>query len=122
MTAGASAYPAGSRRMAATQAPMPTRTTRPARQAAGISSRAYWIALLIELELILVVELQRFGLPRLLEVAVADRERVDLRAHEAAEGVLGRADDRFAAHVEAGVDDHRTARQPLELRDERVVA
>src|SRR4051812_45380959 len=66
---------------------------------------------LIELEGVFVVLLQRRVLSFLPQKAVADRERLDLRAHEAAERVLGRADDRLAAHVEAGVDDHRAAGQ-----------
>ena len=56
---------------------------------------------LIELEGVLVVELQRRVLVFLPEEAVADHQHLDLAAHEAAEGVLGRADDRLAAHVEA---------------------
>src|SRR5688500_10124133 len=61
----------------------------------------------VELEGILVVDLQRRILRLLGEQAVADGERLDVAAHEAAEGVFGRAHDRFAANVEAGVDQHR---------------
>ena len=46
--------------------------------------------------------------------AVADDQHLDLGAHEAAERVLRRADDRLAAHVEAGIDQHRAAGLRLE--------
>ena len=52
---------------------------------------------------------------------VADDEQVELGAHEAAEGVLRRAHDRLAPHVEAGVDHHRTACQPVKTADELVI-
>src|SRR5438552_1013813 len=76
------------------------------------------------------VELERGGvvglfpgiLFRLGEVAVADGERVYLRSHEAAERVLGRADDRLAADVEARVDEDRAAGALLEARNQRVEA
>ena len=60
----------------------------------------------IELECVLVVALERRVLLALDQVQVADRERVELGAHEAAEGVLRRMDDGLAPHVEAGVDQH----------------
>src|SRR6185295_12452040 len=41
---------------------------------------------------------------------VLEHERVHLRAEETAVRVLGRADDRLAADVEAGVDEHRASR------------
>src|SRR6185295_16488685 len=63
----------------------------------------------VELELVLVALLQSRVLVFLPQEAVADRQALDLGAHEAAERVLGRADDRLAAHVEAGVHDHRAA-------------
>ena len=44
---------------------------------------------------------------------------VDVGAHEAAVGVLGRADDRLAAHVERRVHHHRAAGAPLERLDQR---
>src|SRR5262245_30253251 len=75
----------------------------------------------VELELVLVVLRQRRVLALLAQEAVAHREALDLGAHEAAERVLGRADDRLAAHVEAGVDDHRAAGLLLEALDQRVV-
>src|SRR3954463_14798248 len=75
---------------------------------------------LVELEGVLVVELEGGILVFLLEEAVADHQHLDLAAHEAAEGVLGRADDRFAAHVEGGVHDHRAAGLILERRDQVV--
>src|SRR6185295_17324655 len=63
----------------------------------------------VELELVLVALLQRRVLVLFPQEAVADGEPLDPGAHEAAERVLGRADDRLAAHVEAGVDDHGAA-------------
>src|SRR5688572_30766366 len=57
----------------------------------------------VELEGVLVVLLQRRVLLFLRQQAVSDREGLDLGAHEAAERLLGAADDRLAAHIEAGV-------------------
>ena len=54
----------------------------------------------VRVEGVAVVELQGRQLLALLEEAVADGEHVELGAHEAAEGVLGRAHDGLAAHVE----------------------
>src|ERR1700736_6934290 len=45
-------------------------------------------------------------------------EDIDLRPHEAAITVLRRADDRFAAHVEARIYDDRTAGLPPERIDD----
>src|SRR2546421_1251382 len=64
---------------------------------------------LIQLEFVLIVLLECGVLRFLAQETVAHRERLDLGAHEAAERVLRAADDRLAAHVEAGVDDHRAA-------------
>src|SRR5262249_14751214 len=75
----------------------------------------------IRLELVLVVPLQGGILFVLDEIAVAGRQYVDLRAHEATEGILGRAYDRLATHVEAGVDQDRTPGQPVKAADEIVV-
>src|SRR5437016_5732126 len=69
---------------------------------------------LVELEGVFVVELQRRILVFLPEEAVADHQHLDLAAHEAAEGVLGRTYDRLAAHVERGVHHHRAAGLGLE--------
>ena len=41
-----------------------------------------------------------------------------LGAHEAAEGVLGRAYDRLAAHVEAGVDQYGASGQPVKAAEQ----
>src|SRR5262245_56586001 len=46
---------------------------------------------------------------------------VHVRAHEAHVGVMRRADDRLAAHVERRVDQERHAGLALELLDEVVV-
>src|SRR5215510_12979769 len=77
---------------------------------------------LVRLELVLVVDLERRVLLGLAQHAVADDEQLDLVAHEAAEGVLGRADDRLAAHVEARVDQDAAAGLLLEARDQCVEA
>src|SRR6185503_5496217 len=74
----------------------------------------------VELELVLVVQLQPGILALLLQEAVADREALDLGSHEAAERVLGRADDRLAAHVEAGVHDHRATGFVLEFIQQQI--
>src|SRR5437762_5709585 len=79
-------------------------------------------AFLIQLELMFIVLFQRRVLRFLAEKTIADRERLDLGAHEAAESVLRAADNRLAAHVEAGVDDDRAARLLLELADQVVEA
>lgn len=63
----------------------------------------------IRLERQTVIHLQRRILLVLLQHAVADHEQIECVAHEAAEGVFGRADDRFAAEVEGGVDQDRAA-------------
>src|SRR5258708_23130847 len=76
----------------------------------------------IRLDARLVVDGERRVLFFLSQEAVADRERVDLRAHEAAEGILGRADDRLPAHVETGVDQHRAAGRALERGQQRMEA
>src|SRR5216683_2402113 len=46
----------------------------------------------------------------LIQHAGFQHEEVHLSAHEATIAVLRRAYDRLAAHVETGVDDHRTSR------------
>src|SRR5579859_1125948 len=78
------------------------------------------VPFLIQLELMFIVLLERRVLRFLAQEAIADRERLDLGAHEAAERVLGAADDRLATHVEAGVDDDRAAGLLLELADQVV--
>src|SRR5881397_3078308 len=68
----------------------------------------------VRLELVLVVDFERRVLLGLAQHAVADDEELDLVAHEATEGILGRADDGLAAHVEARVDQHAAAGLLLE--------
>src|SRR5262249_47089948 len=75
----------------------------------------------IRLELVLIIPPQRGVLLVLDEIAAAGRQYVDLRAHEAAEGILGRAYDRLAAHVEAGVDQDGASGQRVKATDEVVV-
>src|SRR5437868_1159515 len=55
----------------------------------------------VQLEAPLIVLTKRRALPLLREIAVSGRKNLDVGSHEAAEGVLGRAHDRLAAHVEA---------------------
>src|SRR5690242_7331895 len=64
--------------------------------------------LLVEFESIFVVALHCRVLAFFPKQTVARRKHLDIGAHETAKGVFGRPDDRFAAHVEAGVDQHRT--------------
>src|ERR1043166_8121212 len=66
----------------------------------------------------LVIELEAGILPLLAQDAIAGDQKLDLRAHEAAERVLGGAHDRLATHVEAGVDQHRAAGARLEGREQ----
>src|SRR4051812_9333685 len=101
----------------------PTRRSAPSPSAIATTTLAAARArFLIQLELVLIVLLQRRVLRFLAQEAVADRERLDLGAHEAAERVLRAADDRLAAHVEAGVHDDRRAGLALEARDQIVEA
>src|ERR1700738_3961938 len=58
----------------------------------------------------------------LAQHAVADYEHIQLVAHEAAESVFRCADDRLTAHVEAGVDQHRTPGPRLESREQPMKA
>ena len=51
---------------------------------------------------------------RALRTTTSSRTRRPCPLQEAAIGILGRADDRLAADVEAGVDQHRAARQAFE--------
>ena len=60
------------------------------------------------------------GLVALAEDAVLEHQRVHLGAHEAAVGVLGRAHDRLAAHVERRVDHDRATGEPVERLDDGV--
>src|SRR5262245_49564315 len=76
----------------------------------------------VRLELVPVVDLEGWILLGLAQHAIADDEKLDLVAHEAAEGVLGCADDRLAAHVEARVDQDAAAGLFLEARDQRMEA
>ena len=62
-----------------------------------------------------------FRLRGLLEQERPEHEAVDVGAHEAAVGVLRRADDRLAAHVERRVHQHRAAGEALERLDQVVV-
>ena len=59
----------------------------------------------MQCERVTVILLQLGMLFILTQNAISDRQDVDARAHEAAVGVLGRADDGLAPDVEAGVDE-----------------
>src|SRR5262245_55612139 len=75
---------------------------------------------LIELKRTLIVALQAGILVALDQVEVAHRERIELGPHEAAESILRSVDDRLAANIEAGIDQHGTAGLGLEAGEQRV--
>jgi len=58
----------------------------------------------------------------LLQKAIADRKRLDLRAHEAGEGFLGRAYYGPAPIIEAGIHQHGASRSVLERGGQRMIA
>src|SRR6058998_875961 len=70
----------------------------------------------------LVIALEGGILAFLAQVAISGGESIELASHEAAKRVLRRAYDGFAAHVEAGIHEHRAAGSALERREQRVVA
>src|SRR5262245_4033264 len=78
-----------------------------------------WLPL-VEVKSVLVVQLG-CGLLGLAQGAIANEQGLHLRAHEAAEGVLWRAHDRLAAHVETRVHEHGAPSAALEGLNERVV-
>src|SRR6185503_15816249 len=59
-------------------------------------------------------------LVRLFEQEIPHHQIVHVRAHKAQVGLLRRADDWFAPHVEGGVDDHRAAALVRKLLDRPV--
>jgi len=71
----------------------------------------------IWIENVPIIELQCWVLALFPHKAITGDEHLDLAAHEAAKAVLGRAGDRLAAHIEAGIDQDR---QPvLALKTDR---
>src|SRR5215813_9401380 len=58
---------------------------------------------------IFIIDTQRGKLLVLAEDTISDGKHVELCPHEASEGIFRRANDRFAAHVETGVHEHRAA-------------
>ena len=76
---------------------------------------------LVQLEANFVVLPERWILLLLAQHGIADHQAFDVGAHEAAEGVLGRAHNRLAAHVEGGIDEHGTAGETVELLDQGVI-
>src|SRR5688500_19477938 len=57
----------------------------------------------------------------LVENAVLEHQNVHFRPHETTIRVFRRADDRLAAHVERGVDQHRASGALLEFLEQGVV-
>ena len=80
---------------------------------AQISAAMKWLVEEVHFHFFTFTEMTR-GLAWLLKQTVADRQQVELGAHEAAECVLGRTDDRLAPDVERCVHEHRTAGPSLE--------
>src|SRR5262249_22805531 len=68
----------------------------------------------IRFELILVILFQCRILLLLAQQTIAGHKQLDVVAHEATKCILRRAHDRFAAHIEACVYQHWTARFGLE--------
>ena len=62
-------------------------------------------------EMPLSVNLLGLGLILFEEQKILNHQSVHVRGHEASIGILRRADDRFSADIEAGVDDYGTAGQ-----------
>ena len=75
----------------------------------------------IQLELVLVVDAKRGSCSSSSDMAVADRKNLDVGAHETAEASSG-PNDRLAADVEAGIDHHPAAGQPLKADPQLVIA
>src|SRR5215469_14980311 len=73
---------------------------------------------LIQFKCRAIIALERGVLFRFLQHTIANDQNVQLVAHEAAKGIFRRADDRLAAHVEAGIDQHRATRELFELRQQ----
>ena len=57
----------------------------------------------------------------LAQHGVADHQALDIGAHKAAKGVLGRAHDRLAAHIERGIDDYRAARESRNCSSKTII-
>ena len=52
---------------------------------------------------------------------VTEPRELGAGGYEATERVIGGAHDWLSAHVEAGIDQHRTAVQSIEARDQGVI-
>src|SRR5579863_5138231 len=76
----------------------------------------------IGFETILVFAAQGRILILFAQHAVAGDQHFDVGTHEAAEGIFRRAHDRFAADVEARIDQYRTAGADIETREKFVIA
>src|SRR5271155_1327429 len=61
-------------------------------------------------------------LPCFIEKAIADCQRIDRGSHKASPRVFGRARDRLATHVEAGVYEDRASCALTEGAEQRMVA
>ena len=66
---------------------------------------------LIQFKCRAIIALERWVLFRFLHHTIANDQNIKLVAHEAAKGIFRRADARFAAQVEAGIDQHRASRE-----------
>ena len=74
----------------------------------------------IGIERVAIIENKIGILAVLIQNAVADHQYLDLGSHEAAEGILGRAGNRLAAHVKARIDEHGAAGFRLEHAEQGV--
>ena len=68
-----------------------------------------------------VVLAERRVLLLLARHGVADHQALDIGAHKTAKGVLRRAHDRLAAHIESGIDDCRAAREIAEALKQSMI-
>src|SRR5437899_2764784 len=76
---------------------------------------------LIEFKGCLIALLERGVLIFLAQKTTTDGQGLDFGSHEAAKGILRRADNGLASHVEAGIDNHRAPRARAEPVDQLVI-
>ena len=95
---------------------LPQRLTRHAKLLTGL------VLISIQLERLLVVLSQRRILLLFAEIAVTNCEHLDFRSHETAKRILWSANNWLAAYIEAGIHDHRTARESFKRANQGVVA
>src|SRR6266478_2918916 len=89
----------------------------------GISRRVTELRfrVLVQIESTLVVQFETGILLFLLQDTIADNQRFNLRPHETTKSVAGCTNDRFAANVETGIDDHRASGQVAKAADQGVI-